>query len=252
MISTELTSIALLFLINELLIFVIFKQEGRMWKLRFGTNSYHLNPAIKTWKIAGGIFIINIIAYPLIFTPLFNSYIPNLISQFKYPVFLVITSFVITFLWIWRYTVGKKWYRVQTALLAGAILSFILFAYLNWPSITSSTTTTIKPTPMVNITSLTLEVNYSKDALTGYLGADTQNISYVKSVPSGSPFVYNLKLTNSGLLLSHKIYKISVLTSGFEISNISPQLNYTLSPRGGSESFNLTIQTPSTSYSTLD
>ncbi len=100
-------------------------------------------------------------------------------------------------------------------------------------------------TQSVNVSAVDLTIVYN-GLTSGYLGPTSQSFSGF-TASSGSTVSYSITLTSTALLLSHSIDSIYTSTSGFGLSNVSPNLPYTFSP-GSSITITFNVQVPNTAY----
>lgn len=99
--------------------------------------------------------------------------------------------------------------------------------------------------PTVSVTAVDVQINY-QGSTSGYLGATSQSLSGF-TISAGNQEAYTLTFQTSAILLQHSINSITVSTSGFSVSSVSPTLPYSFSA-GSTVSVTVTLNVPSGSY----
>lgn len=121
------------------------------------------------------------------------------------------------------------------------IIAVVGFIYIM--NNTSGISQSVHPTVTVN--GVDVVINY-QGTTSGYLGATSQTLNGF-SASAGSTYSYTITIDTSALLLDHSINSVTVSTSGFSISSVSPTLPYSFSP-GSTIDITVTINLPSTSF----
>ncbi len=232
----EITSIATVFLIGELIEWAIFKHSGMNWYFRFGRTA-NGNPIISTIKVAVGILILTIFLSPFLLTPLVNTYVNTLILQSQNPYLLLILALSFSLLWIWHHIVGKRWNTEQYGLVAICILALIGYIYsnlgistaFNSPAPSPSTSLTVygKLENIGNGTNITQIIFRNKD--TPSL-ATLKGNTYTISLPNENAS-YNISADWQGKYPWQRgiVYAKSLSTHNINTSNsIALQYNLTL------------------------
>jgi hypothetical protein len=116
-----------------------------------------------------------------------------------------------------------------------------LYYVINHPDTVAQTVN-----PTVTVTAVDLQINY-QGSTDGYMGPTSQSLGGF-TISAGNQETYTLTFNTTALLLQHQINSLTISTSGFSLSSLSPNMPYSFSA-GSTVSVTLTINVPSSSYS---
>ena len=121
------------FIIDQILILIFVYNDGSGWKIRFSRipKYRNLRPIQSKFKISSLMFLVSIIAVPIIGI-LFSPYLESYIESLQYGILALPSALIGAFFLIWHYATKTKWSLGQAVLIFLEFLLLTALVYLNY------------------------------------------------------------------------------------------------------------------------